>query len=112
MASPMSQVEKMRNFFEIVMVVGRKESESRSLQKSQILARPLIDAVQRLLQIFQRIGYAEAQVAFSELAEGCAGKRGDAGLLQQCVSQRLRFPSRLRDIGKSVECPFRFGARK
>jgi hypothetical protein len=38
----------------------------------QILPRPLVDAVQSLLQVLQRIRDAEAQVAFAEFTEGGA----------------------------------------
>jgi hypothetical protein len=53
----------------------------------QILSSPLVNAVQSLLQILERIRDAEAQVAFAVLPEGGTGKGGNAGLLQQGVRQ-------------------------
>src|ERR1035437_10874015 len=70
----------------------------------EILLRPLVDALQRLFEILERIGHAEAQVAFAEMAECRAGKRRHAGLLQQSVGQRLGFPSRPGDVREHVEC--------
>src|SRR5208283_2275460 len=73
---------------------------------SEILLRPLVDALQRLLQILQRIGHAEAQVAFSVFAKGRSRKGCHSSLLQQRVRQRLRLPASLHDVGKNVECAF------
>jgi len=38
----------------------------------KIRSSPPVKAIQRLLQVLQRIRHAEAQVAFTKLAEGCA----------------------------------------
>lgn len=54
----------------------------REALNSKILLRPLVDAVKRLLQIFERIGYAEAQIPFAKLAEGGSGESRNSGLLQ------------------------------
>src|SRR5258708_40302146 len=43
---------------------------------------PLINPLQRLLQVLQRVGNAEAQISFTELAECCARERRHSCLLQ------------------------------
>jgi hypothetical protein len=55
----------------------------------QALLRPLIDPLQRLLQILQRIRHAETQVAFTEFAKRCARERSHTSLFEQRVGQRL-----------------------
>src|SRR5579863_4020136 len=79
---------------------------------SEILLCPLVDAIQRLLQVLQRIRHAEAQVAFAELSECRARERCYSGLLEQSIGKRLRFPSRLRDVGKGIKRAFRHAAGK
>jgi hypothetical protein len=54
----------------------------------QVLFRPVIDALERLLQILQRISHAEAQVAFAEGAERRTGKRRFSFLRSQTVAFR------------------------
>src|SRR5260370_14537060 len=78
----------------------------------EILLRPLVNAVQRLLQVLQRISHAEAQVAFAKVTECGTGECRNSCLLEQSICQRLRFPSRLRDVGKDVECAFWHAAGK
>src|ERR1700757_3822148 len=46
----------------------------------QILRGPGVDPFQRRIQILQRVGHAEAEIAFAECAKGCAGKARDSGL--------------------------------
>src|SRR5205814_2663390 len=50
----------------------RSRTFSRHVRKheSQRASGPLIDAIESGVQIVKRVGYAEAQVAFSEIAEG------------------------------------------
>jgi hypothetical protein len=48
----------------------------------QVLLGPLVDAVEGLLQILQRVGYAEAQVALAEFTEGSPGECSDSSLLE------------------------------
>ena len=60
-------------------------STSSSTLASEILPGPLVEAIECLLQVFQRIGHAEAQVAFAEFAERRAGKRGYSGLLKESI---------------------------
>jgi len=40
-----------------------------------------------LVQILKRVGYAEAQVALAEFAEGGAGEAGDAGVFEEGVGE-------------------------
>src|SRR5664279_305746 len=69
----------------------------------QILLRPLIDAIQRLLKILDRIGDTEPQMALAICAECGSGQRRNSRILQQRVGQLLRLPARLLDVGESVE---------
>jgi|ERR1700680_1074273 hypothetical protein len=56
-----------------------------SVCNSEVFLCPLVEAVERLLQVVQRIGDAEAKIAFAEFTEGGAGKRGHSGLFEQSV---------------------------
>jgi len=64
-----------------------------------VLLRPGADAIECLLDILDRVGHAEAQVAFAEIAEGGTGQRGDAGIVEQRVGQFLRSPPGSLDVG-------------
>src|SRR4029434_5735535 len=70
----------------------------------QILCRPGTDAIERLLDVLDRIGHAEAQIALAEVAESSPRERGDAGVIKQCVGQFLRWPPGLLDVRENVEC--------
>src|SRR4029077_5341381 len=71
--------------------------------KLQILIYPSLDAIERFLDVLDGIGHAEPQIAFAESAEGGAGERGDAGIVQECIGQFLRRPTCLLDVRKNVE---------
>ena len=73
------------------------------MRRLEILLGPLIDAIERRLQILQRISDAEAQVAFAEFPERCAGKRRDSSLFEKSIGKWLRLPSGLSDVRKNVE---------
>jgi hypothetical protein len=49
---------------------------------SQVLVHPGADAIERLLDVFDRVGDAEAQIAFAEIAKRGPGQRGDAGIVE------------------------------
>src|ERR1700677_1958674 len=72
----------------------------------EILLGPLVDAVERQLQILQRIGHAEAKVAFPEFSECRARERGYSGLFEKNIRQRFGLPSCLGDVGEDVEGAF------
>src|SRR5207253_3764706 len=76
----------------------------------QILVHPSSHAIQRLLDVLDRVRHAEAQIAFSETTEGSAGQRGNACLVEECVGQFLRWPSSLRDVRENVERTMRRAA--
>ena len=48
-----------------------------------------LDPLQRLGEVLLGVGVGEAQVALAVLAEGGAGERGDAVLVQQVVGERV-----------------------
>src|SRR5271167_3346881 len=77
--------------------------QSRQLQ---MLLRPLIDAIQRLLQIFDGIRSAEAQVTLTEGAKRRSRQPGYSRVLEQGVGQLLRRPAGLLDIRKGVKRAF------
>src|SRR5581483_4176224 len=56
---------------------------------AHVLLRPLLHAVEGCVDVLQRIGHAEAQVAFAEGAERRAGQRGDARVFQERVGNFL-----------------------
>src|SRR5947199_10039881 len=62
----------------------------------QVLLRPTADPLERLLDVLDRVGDAETQIAFAEIAERGPGQRGDAGVVEQRVGQFLRWPSGFR----------------
>src|SRR5579862_8087310 len=82
------------------------------IARLQILLRPLIDTVERLVKILHGIRHAEPQIAFAEFAECCSGKSCDSSLLQQRICQRLRLPSRLRDVREHIKRALRHAAGK
>ena len=47
----------------------------------QILRRPVPDAVERLLDVLDRVGYAETQIALAEGAKSGPRERGDPGII-------------------------------
>ena len=48
----------------------------------QILLRPSVDAIERFLDILDRVRYAEAKIAFAEVAERGAGQSSDTCVLE------------------------------
>ena len=48
-------------------------------------AHPVIHALDSLLDILDRVCYAETQVAFAKVTESCAGERGNTGFLEQRI---------------------------
>src|ERR1017187_10284793 len=83
----------------------RYEQSTKSCESCllKMLVRPGPDAVERFLDVLDRVGHAEAQIALAEIAEGGTGQTGDAGIVEQCVGQFLRWPSGLLDVGENVE---------
>ena len=51
---------------------SRKFSSFYFLGFFQILLRPSADAIECLLDVLDRVGHAEAQIAFPEIAKGCS----------------------------------------
>src|ERR1700687_3990337 len=73
---------------------------------------PAIDQSESPDQVLERVGDAEAEIAFSVRAEGSAGEAGAAGLCEQRVGQFLRRPAGLSNVGEGVERAFRHEAGK
>src|SRR4029453_5078412 len=69
----------------------------------QILFRPGSDAIERFLNVLDRVRHAETQIAFAEITKGSSGKSGDAGIVEQCVGQFLRWPSGFGNVWENVE---------
>src|SRR5579883_2494949 len=61
------------------------------------------DSPHGFLDVFERIGVAEAQKAFALLAEASSVEAGDAGVVQQIICEILRRHSRTLDIRERVE---------
>src|SRR6266850_6919640 len=76
----------------------------------EALLRPLLNIRERLLDVLNRIGHAEAQIALAELAESRACQARHAGLIQQRVGQLLRSPTGAGDVRESVERALRNAA--
>ncbi len=72
----------------------------------QVFFCPVVNQNQSLVQILQRVGDAEAEVAFSVFAEGGAGESGDTGLIEQRVGQFLGRPAGFCNVGEGVERAF------
>src|SRR5437899_3149356 len=80
------------------------EEERRPVvDRLEIFLRPGLDAIERFLDVLNRVGYAEAQITFAEIAECGTGQRSDANVVEQRVGQFLGWPTGLRDVGKNVE---------
>jgi hypothetical protein len=90
--------------FALFLKLKTRADHSSAFRNSlQILLRPGRDAIERLLNVLDRVGDAEAQVAFAESAESGSGQRGDTCVIEQRVGQFLRWPARSRDVGKNIE---------
>src|SRR5260370_34247257 len=69
----------------------------------QILFRPRGHAIERLVDVLDRVGNTETQVAFTEIPECGTRQRGNAGIIEQCVGQFLGRPAGFGDVWKNVE---------
>src|SRR5438874_11117117 len=69
------------------------------LKRLQIFVRPGADTIECLLDVLDRVGHAEAQIALAEVAEGSTRQRGDAGVIEQRVGESFRWPPGLLDVG-------------
>src|SRR5687767_6215029 len=78
----------------------------------QIFIHPGADAFERLLDILDRVGHAETQIAFAEIAKRRPGETGYPRFVEQRVRQFLRGPARLPDVGEDVKCALRRPARE
>ena len=63
----------------------RLESIPAFLSSLEIFLRPSVDAVERFLDVLDRVCHAEAKVTFTEVAERGAGQRGDACVFEKRV---------------------------
>src|SRR5208282_4575677 len=79
---------------------------------AQILPHPVLDPRQCGGEVLQRVGDAEAEIAFSKCTERRAGEPGDSRFLKQRVGQFLRRPARLGDVRKHVKRTLRHAAGK
>jgi len=69
----------------------------------QILLRPSVDAIERFLDVLDRVRHAEAKITFAEIAERGAGQCCDACIFEKRIGQLFRWPPGLRDIWKDIE---------
>src|ERR1700740_18092 len=69
----------------------------------QMFVDPLLDSLQRLLNVFHRVGHAEADIALSKAPEGRPRKAGSPSFFEECIGQILRLPSCVLDVGKDIE---------
>src|SRR5207245_7636715 len=72
----------------------------------EILLRPAIQPLQRLVQVFKRVSHTESQIALAKIAERRSRQASDASIFQQSVRKLLGFPVSLRNVGKHVERAF------
>src|SRR5439155_14053169 len=61
------------------------------------------DAIEGFLDVLYRVGHAEAQIAFTEIAECGPRQGGYAGIVEQRVGQFFRRPAGPLDVGENVE---------
>src|SRR5205807_4088237 len=106
-----------RLVYELAVVVGYASASEILLLAMeavalQIFAGPIADAFKRFLDVLDRVGDAEAQIAFAEIAERGPRKCGDAGVIEQRIGQFLRWPAGLRNVGENVERALRQAAGK
>ena len=69
----------------------------------QILLCPDVDAVERFLDVLDRVRHAKAKITFAEVAEPGAGQCSDACVIENRVGQLFRWPPGLRDIWEDIE---------
>src|ERR1700757_609153 len=79
---------------------GRVATELVTLQ---IFLCPGADAIECFLDILDRVGNAETQIAFPEFAERSAGQSRDAGVIEERVGQSLRRPPGRGDVRKNIK---------
>src|SRR5262249_5466479 len=63
-------------------------------------------AVERLQNVFARVGIGQTYIAFPENSEIRSPDDGDAYVLQERRCERLRLPSGALDVGKCIKCTF------
>src|SRR6478672_11666107 len=78
----------------------------------QVPLGPVVDLVQGVVQVLQRIGHTETQIAFAEMSKRRPRKTSDSGLLQQRVRQRFRFPASFLNVWKNIKRALRHAARE
>src|SRR4029077_18049419 len=89
---------------------GAWSSVTAIADRLQILVYPSLDPIERFLDVLDGISHAEAQIAFTEIAKGSAGERGDASVIQKRVRKFLRWPAGLRDVWENVKRAMRQAA--
>src|SRR5579872_375415 len=114
---PMSQVANILNFllamrefvprfqlevFEITLLADHRILDA-FIANLEILAGPILDAVQSFIQVLHGISDAEAQVAFSKLSKRRTRQTSHTRLLQQSIRKYFRTQPGLPDIGKGIE---------
>src|SRR4051794_9074441 len=71
---------------------------------SKIFLRPTAYAIQRLLDIVNRVSHAEPQITFAEIAECGTGQSSDPRVIKQRIGQFLRWPPGFLDVRENVKC--------
>src|SRR5437016_9677212 len=90
-------------FWEIPFLRTIRSCLLRFCRRSQFATCPVVDPVQRLLNVFDGIGDAEADVSFAIVAERCARKARYPCFFEQSVRQLFRCPASLFDVRKDIE---------
>src|SRR5215475_10210300 len=67
------------------------------------LRQKVAHAIERLQDVFRRVGIGQAYVTFTENSEIRPANDGDTSIFQERRRQRLRLPSGALDIWKGIE---------
>src|SRR5271157_1368839 len=98
------RVTQQSEFFSSIF--SRAPSKAIKLSPLQMLLRPLIDAIQRLLKVLDGIRGTEAQITLAEGAERRSRQSGYSRVLEQRIGQLLRRPACLLDIREGIKRAF------
>jgi hypothetical protein len=76
---------RRRAAFAAEVLISPGHPHNPRLNKLQIFLRPLPHPIERLLDVFDRVGHAEAQITFAEIAECSTRQRGDTRVIEQHI---------------------------
>src|SRR6266571_5010012 len=90
--------------------MGRGAGLLSNSQSLQIVLHPGPNAIERFLDVFDRVRDAETQIALAKIAKCGTRQRSDASVVEQRIGEFLRWPPGLRDVGENVERTLRQAA--